>query len=891
MPKPAPTDRLLYIMLRAQLLAKQESSDRGYVMIFVSILTVMIFSLLAAYLMMTNLSRASTNAYVEGNSTFYAAESGLNQRANAMRQKFIDYGVPAGKVPGEVAGRVASVANMAACVDSDTANDGSDDFACQKQDFNYRHGSNFKFTTGADGKSQTATDSTSNVKYTAYTFAADRTVYTDPVLKIPQVTNIPSGQVFAGLNAMEYRYTVFSMATSKQPDDLDARAMTVLEMTFKNRAIPLFQFAAFYDGDLEMTSTSQMDITGPIHTNGNFYAQPTPDGTPDNTRLLGNVTVTGKIYNRADSFPIDRHGVTKVFITGDASNPDATGNVYEDFPAYAKSREYPLTLPEINKFKGRVLDGDTGATKLTLPPAGFLRKKDKYNNIGDYYGRADLRLEMAPKRAVGTVPFNFKAIQDGGSGGSCAGFDLPSTRQGSNLKCTKLNEGQLRSLQQPIMVRVVSNEERASFCPASVTTNYDASIDLNKKTLRALQVAIAAQNKTVPLSQLQLALSNGQNSSIKSIANGLLTANSLATLDDTKTPEQIANAMGACFHAAPIQVLKSNDAATSRFNWTSSYYDRREKRWIGILQTNIASLTLWNRDGVYVDRDNDLTTNDSPIAAKITTAFNDSATYDTNNLLFLRATANPAAPIGSFRKLGLGAADITEGGLVFHATLSDDLGDGTTISIDPADNLRNYADGKTKGSYGFAFNDGNDLPGDLTVASDLPIYVQGDYNNFISQTDRQSASILGDVITVLSKSCVDSDRLIDCGIPSGQKPATTTTINAAFLSRTDQSNGNIGSPGFGKVQDTSGGLNNYMRMVENWKDQTFKYKGSFVSLGIPQEFSGAYVFGGSDPDANYYYIPDRNFSYDTNFNAFTLLPPLTPRVIYLQQETFKRSYN
>jgi hypothetical protein len=79
-----------------------------------------------------------------------------------------------------------------------------------------------------------------------------------------------------------------------------------------------------------------------------------------------------------------------------------------------------------------------------------------------------------------------------------------------------------------------------------------------------------------------------------------------------------------------------------------------------------------------------------------------------------------------------------------------------------------------------------------------------------------------------------------------------------------------------------------MRMVEDWGGQQYTYSGSFVSLGIPQEFDGNYLAGGP---GGYYNVPIRNFGFDTNFNSFNLLPPLTPRVIFLQQETFKRSYN
>jgi hypothetical protein len=904
--------RLLCLMLRAQHLARAESPASGYAMVVTSIVTLMMFSLLAAALAITNLSKSSTNAYMEGNSTFYAAESGLNKRANELRQRFINYATPDGTSPGQVAGSIAGIGNMSACLDnSPTKNWGTLDFACQQLDLNYNHASNLKVSQGEDGKSLASTDASGNVKYTAFTFASDRTVYTDTVRKIPQVVTVPSGQAFAGLNAQEYRYTIYSFATSKQDGNLDARANTVLEMTFKSRVIPLFQFAAFYNDDLEMNSTSPMNINGRIHTNGNLYAQPTPiqkfipvydskgkkiiryDPDPTqtaNTRLLAPVTVAGKIYNRVDAATIARYGDTQVLLSGDPENPNAATNVYTAFPEFATGRISPLTPDEIDDFQGKVLDGAAGASKLTIPQPGFLRKRDKDNNIGDYYGKADMRLEMFPKRPAGTVPFDFTAIKDGGTGGICSGLDIPSDRQGDdvNRKCTKLNEGQLRSLQQPVMVKVTTDEERTRFCPASVTVNYMAA---GGKDLRALQVAIAAQNIPVSMDELNAPLQN--TARLNSIATTLV-----STLDNTKSPNQLAAAKGACFLAAPIQTLTGGGPTDASYNWNSSYYDRRENRWIGMLQTNIASLTVWNRDGLYVDRDDNLTTNDAATTAQATAAFNSgnpSTTYDTKDLLFVRAAAKSTAPTGSFQKLGLGSADTTEGGLVFYATVSDALGDGsTTISTDSTDNLRVYPAGKKKSPYGFAITGGTDpitggadLPGALTIVTDRPIYVQGDYNTFGGDAARLPASIIGDVITNLSNACLDANFRINCGITAGQNIATQTSVNAAYLSYTDKSNGNIGSTVAGAAKDYSGGLNNYMRMVENWGGINFNYRGSFVSLGEPQEFSGDYLAGGS---SGYYNVPNRIFKYDPNFNAFNLLPPLTPKVIYLQQDTFKRSY-
>ena len=897
MSKPLPDHSLLYSILRAQYLGKKESlgAEGGYAMMTVSIITVMIFSLLAASLAISNISRSATNAYTEGNSTFYAAESGLNQRSNAVRQKFDNYATPTGTSPGAIAGVIAGPENMAACLDASITNDGSGDFACQKLELNYRQ------STGATVSSSATTDYNNIIKYNAYTFTSDRTTYSDPVRRIPQVQVIPVGQPYAGLSAQEYRYTVYSLATSKQPGDLDARATTVLEMTFKNLNIPLFQFAAFYDGDLEMNSTSQMDINGRVHTNRNLYVQPTPNATPASTRLLGQVTAANNIYNRVDASNINRYGVTNVFITGDANNPNASTNVYLPFPAFVASRETPLDPTEIATFQRRVLDGAAGASPLRVPPVGFLRKRDPGGDIGEYYGKADLRLEMVPKRAAGNVPFNFAAIRSGGTGGvSCATFEISVGRQGT-INCNQFNEGQRRSLLQPVMLKVLNNDERTRFCPG-LTKNHDPTKSGERKVLRALQVGIAAQNTPVSLAQLALPLENSANASIFAIADNL------KGLDDKKSPIQLAADEGACFLPAPIQLLTgAGSGANANYSWESNYFDRREERWIGKLQTKIASMTIWNRDGLYVGRDDVISTNDDPTAAQKTAAFNsgnNASAYDTDSILFERSdpttAANVAAPARSFRRLGLGAKDTTEGGLVFHATVNDDFDDNGTpnITID-GDDLRVYPDGVKKSPYGFAFSAGADLPSPLSIVTDRGLYLQGDYNNFAANVGKQPAAIIGDTITALSNSCASlTTGMIDCGVIAATNVATATSVNAAFLSYTDFSDGNIGSTGFTsspKVQKYSGGLNNYMRMVEDWTGQNFNYTGSFVSLGAPQEYSGRYRSGSSNntsfvPDGSYYDVPIRNFNYDLDFNAFDRLPPLTPKVVYLQQETFKRSY-
>jgi hypothetical protein len=185
---------------------------------------------------------------------------------------------------------------------------------------------------------------------------------------------------------------------------------------------------------------------------------------------------------------------------------------------------------------------------------------------------------------------------------------------------------------------------------------------------------------------------------------------------------------------------------------------------------------------------------------------------------------------------------------------------------------------------------------------------------------------MADTITILSNQCLPGLSVnsaappvnvnflntpsgqINCGLPIVGRGAGVgvnqnfytvtgpTAVNAAFLSSSVRSNGNDGvGRNLGGAAVSSGGLNNYMRMLEGWGQiRPFNYSGSFVSLGPPLEHNSGYLSGtgaaGGVGTNNYYNIPIRNFNFDNNFNNFNLLPPLSPRAIYLQQDVFKRNY-
>lgn len=146
---------------------------------------------------------------------------------------------------------------------------------------------------------------------------------------------------------------------------------------------------------------------------------------------------------------------------------------------------------------------------------------------------------------------------------------------------------------------------------------------------------------------------------------------------------------------------------------------------------------------------------------------------------------------------------------------------------------------------------GHTLPsGGFTVASENPIYIQGDYN-----TANAPAAVLGDAVTILSNGWDDSNDT-----SYGSRNAVETTINTAIVS------GNVESTVGG---DYSGGLENLPRFLENWAGTTLNFSGSMVCLFQSEKATGSWG------KPNVYSPPDRMWSYGMDVNN---MPPGTPFV-------------
>jgi hypothetical protein len=154
----------------------------------------------------------------------------------------------------------------------------------------------------------------------------------------------------------------------------------------------------------------------------------------------------------------------------------------------------------------------------------------------------------------------------------------------------------------------------------------------------------------------------------------------------------------------------------------------------------------------------------------------------------------------------------------------------------------------------------------LTVSTAQPLYIFGDYNvsNSIGNdlgtnrtTHTYPAAVMADSITILSDGWNDSSA-------KNAGTGANTTVNCAMLEGIVQTDPTISG-------DYSGGVENFMRLLETW-GSTLTYNGSIVVM-----FPSIYATNHWHTTGNYYNAPTRHWAFDLNFKTAAGLPPCTPK--------------
>lgn len=301
---------------------RDDKSQRGFALITVLMLLALVMTLGLGYFTLTRIELSCARSSMDSFRGFYAAEAGLNVRADQVRQTFVGYNRPAGTSPSSGGGQIPCA----------SGNNGGGDFACIGYGFQ------------------------------------DRSVdtYLEEPAGNPSAIIIPRGEPYQNLHAQEYRYVVFSEA--RGPQNLPE---AVLEMHFKSRLVPMFQFAVFYNKDLEILPGPDMTLAGPVHTNGDLYL-----GSHNTLDIVGQVTTAGDIYRGRKNENICMTGPVRV------ADPDSQ----TELPTCSAGRRL-LQQSALDAWNGMVR---THLDPLTVPPPETLDPTP-----GEiYWDRADIRIVL-----------------------------------------------------------------------------------------------------------------------------------------------------------------------------------------------------------------------------------------------------------------------------------------------------------------------------------------------------------------------------------------------------------------------------------------------------------------------------------------------------------------
>jgi hypothetical protein len=271
--------------------------------------------------------------------------------------------------------------------------------------------------------------------------------------------------------------------------------------------------------------------------------------------------------------------------------------------------------------------------------------------------------------------------------------------------------------------------------------------------------------------------------------------------------------------------------------------------------TPIAQRRLYNRAGIMIH----MTVTTTTVKGKTTTVVTPTITTQNGTATLTNTQRNTITnaltqqTIYDFREgqnVDVTTLDI---GAV-NSTLSGISNFNGIIYIDQTDNSGNIS---TINPQGIRLKNGSTLPtipsvNGLTVASQNPVYIQGDYNT-TSQSTRGSAAVFADAVTILSNNWNDSSSSSSLS----SRVASSTTVNTAIVAGFLPSGWT--NPNTGQQYGYSGGLNNFPRFLENWSNKTFTYTGSMIELFTSQVAIGEWDTG------SIYSPPNRVWNFDSNF--------------------------
>jgi len=178
------------------------------------------------------------------------------------------------------------------------------------------------------------------------------TYQTTKIDTVPMLKTLQNG-AYRGLYGNGTRYEVMSTAKAGGTE-----AAASLAQVVEADLVPLFQFAVFYQYDLEIAPGPPMTLGGRVHTNSNLYLQ-----SGNSLHIDSYTTAAGNIFHGR------KPGSGQSTASGDVQIMDASGSYQDmyDSGSWLDSQDPDWVAESISRWGGTVEDRDHGITKLDMP--------------------------------------------------------------------------------------------------------------------------------------------------------------------------------------------------------------------------------------------------------------------------------------------------------------------------------------------------------------------------------------------------------------------------------------------------------------------------------------------------------------------------------------------
>lgn len=658
-------------------------------------------------------------------------------------------------------------------------------------------------------------------------------------------TTIPQGEMFAGLYSIPHRYTV-------QSRGMNAASQVEAHVAgqFDIHTVPIFQFLAFIDAHLFIMPLPNMTLHGRIHTNNDMYLQPDntlriEDDRPDIPDVQ--VTAAGNIYRGGYKYD----GTWRCWGTLSIDKLEDNVSPYNDLDPKQLNcgNSEPVPDETLINWKGSI---QQNVENILTPDPGIIRR-----GSGEYWQRADLRIVLRLDLPPQSIDFRDSQLCPNApgycDGGSNSGRACTSDGHCPGSTCN------FTSLVSPVLP-IIEVQNSSGVRDNAKTTQLWRFMCERRGALFITDVPV---NPPTPPNGNAAYLSNRLNYNppfatpdrvyrrVGEDTSGNGTLSSWDRNDDVCPAGASGSAQPWYYPPSSCPAWPFQDPPPTSWYRDMDYrrggfWNHRERQWMNLLNLNVRALIEWN-------------------------ASNGSALYP--------------------------RYDSTDGGLVFFLSVNG-----------PA------ADAAVNG-YGIRVFDSADLdmrnttffpivsdPTGLSIVSDQGLIIQGNYNT----KDKYPAALMSDAQWILSQGWEvpvppilgtpnDLKSIFDLStgrrdVPAADYPGTGTFTSSSALGVNAAMLFGLG-PSTRDPDWYNGGLENFPRFLEGWSNRTFNYRGSFVSLGEPDHKDAVWACGsGTSCFDGVYDPPIRAYDYDGDFNDVAWLPPMTPKIVYVQQILYTRIF-